>query len=301
MRDARMQEACKDWAARTRAQCSRLWAHAQHMMSLLVRTEQDLRSSRLSLYPSLAPPPVGGHGSSSSLARAPEVYRRVLRLLQEADYSGLWPASSVARQRVMNETGTGTGAATAAGAAAADGGVAASAEKAATFDMSSGYADGGAGGTFSVGAFPKGLMEPKGNGLFPELMWAAFELERVLLPNRPPSSTIAINRNAQFKLHRDSGIGSGQSLSAIVALGDYVGGEIGVEYDVFDIRYKPLEFDGWSQRHYTLPFQGERYSLVWFTPQGCEQESIRAADPPANQGQGQGQGEISAEHKKPRI
>ena len=32
-----------------------------------------------------------------------------------------------------------------------------------------------------------------------------------------------------------------------------------------------LEFDGWKQRHWTLPFVGERYSLVYFTPQGCEE------------------------------
>ena len=31
---------------------------------------------------------------------------------------------------------------------------------------------------------------------------AAFELEAVLLPNRPPSSTIAVNRHAQFKPHK---------------------------------------------------------------------------------------------------
>lgn len=35
-----------------------------------------------------------------------------------------------------------------------------------------------------------------------------------------------------------------------------------------DIRYKPLEFDGWLDRHWTLPFVGERYTLVWFTPCG---------------------------------
>ena len=37
-----------------------------------------------------------------------------------------------------------------------------------------------------------------------------------------------------------------------------------------DIRYAPLEFDGWAQLHWTLRFSGERYSLVWFTPRGCE-------------------------------
>jgi len=111
---------------------------------------------------------------------------------------------------------------------------------------------------------------PASNAAFPELVKAAFNLERALLPDREPSSTIAVNRNAQFRPHTDSGAGAGQSLSMIVALGDYAGGELMVEGMKKDIRYKPVEFDGWKQRHYTLPFAGERYSLVWFTPKGCE-------------------------------
>lgn len=40
-------------------------------------------------------------------------------------------------------------------------------------------------------------------------------------------------------------------------------------------RYRPLEFNGWTQRHWTLPFEGERFSVVWFTPRGCEGRSLR--------------------------
>jgi len=223
-----MRAACKGWAERTKAHCAVIWARAQQLMALTRRTNAELLSACTRIYPSI---PEG------CLSRAPAAYRNVLRLLQEADVSGAWPASSLARQRVMHEGTL--------------------------------VEQGGTGGTFSVGAFPEGLLQPKGNALFPELMHAAFELERAVFPNRTPSSTIAINKHAQFKPHRDSGAGSGQSRSAIVALGDFIGGELGVEHEVFDIRYKPLEFDGWSQRHYTLPFQGERYSLVWFTPKGC--------------------------------
>jgi hypothetical protein len=43
-----------------------------------------------------------------------------------------------------------------------------------------------------------------------------------------------------------------------------------VEGERHDIRYTPVQFNGWTQRHWTLPFEGERYSLVWFTPKGCE-------------------------------
>lgn len=129
---------------------------------------------------------------------------------------------------------------------------------------------GGEGGSFSVGAMPPPLHAPAANHLFPDLMLRAFELERVLKPDRPPSSTIAVNKKAQFLPHVDSGAGAGQGISLIVGLGDYSGGELMVEGAPHDIRYAPLEFCGWTQRHWTLPFQGERFSLVWFTPLGCE-------------------------------
>lgn len=53
----------------------------------------------------------------------------------------------------------------------------------------------------------------------------------------------------------------------IVGLGNYTGGEILVEGKPYPIRYTALEFDGWNQLHWTSPFKGERYSLVWFTPE----------------------------------
>lgn len=39
-----------------------------------------------------------------------------------------------------------------------------------------------------------------------------------------------------------------------------------VEGATVPIRYAPHEFDGWRSRHWTLPFEGERFSLVWFSP-----------------------------------
>ena len=73
---------------------------------------------------------------------------------------------------------------------------------------------GGASGSFSVGYMPTsgGSQQPASNAAFPRLVKAAFALERALLPDREPSSTIAINRNAQFRPHTDSGAGAGQSL-----------------------------------------------------------------------------------------
>lgn len=56
-------------------------------------------------------------------------------------------------------------------------------------------------------------------------------------------------------------------MSLIVGLGDYAGGETYVQGQAYDIRYTPLEFDGWSQLHWTAPFVGERFSLVFFSPE----------------------------------
>eukprot|EP01039_Chlorochromonas_danica_P001233 gene1233-1345_t len=170
----------------------------------------------------------------------PPVYREVLHYLRLADRSQSWPASSTGRQQVIaNATLIETG---------------------------------GRGGSFSVGALPKHLPPPKGNDLFPELLKAAFRLERLLCPNRVPSTTIAINRHAQFLPHRDTGAGMGQSGSLIVGVGAYVGGETVVDQVAHDLRYNPLQFNGWKSIHYTLPFVGERYSLVWFTPLGLGPE-----------------------------
>lgn len=158
----------------------------------------------------------------------PEAYREVLRLLQEARASGRWPATSPARSRVVRC---------------------------------------GEGGTFSVGRVRPGQRAPAGNETFPALTEAVFALEEAICPRgREPSTMVAINFNAMFSPHTDSGAGSGQSKSLIVGLGSYEGGELAVEGIVHEIQYKPLEFDGWRQRHWTFPYTGERFSLVWFSP-----------------------------------
>jgi tRNA U38,U39,U40 pseudouridine synthase TruA len=219
---------------------------------------------------------------SSIDTSVPQLYLKVLECLRKADASGLWPTTTLKRQLVMVTTpkdgGSGGDGASSNNESLMVAHMKAKLNKA---ERSSAYAyvegEGGASGSFSVGAMPgEQCLQPKGNKLFPELMKAAFELEMALCPHRPPSSTIAINRNAQFRPHTDSGAGAGQSTSLIVGLGDYAGGELVVEGQKMDIRYQPVEFNGWKQRHWTMPFQGERYTLVWFTPKGCE--NVRGID-----------------------
>jgi len=205
-------------------------------------------------------------------ASVPKPFEKVLRCLREVDSSGKWPTTTPKRQLVMISTPEGEETNDHQSASLS---VAFSKAKHNNNERSSAYSfaegQGGASGSFSVGFMPGGInKEPKANKMFPELVRAAFELEIELFPHREPSSTIAINRNSQFRPHTDSGAGAGQSTSLIVGLGNYSGGELMVEGAKHDIRYNAIEFNGWKQRHWTMPFKGERYSLVWFTPKGCE-------------------------------
>lgn len=197
----------------------------------------------------------------------PEIYAKCLSLLRDADAKGAWPSTTAQRQLVMLSTPNDesqTKNLTAARSAAKNN----NGTRSCAYSFKEG--EGGASGSFSVGIMPDRSTQPKGNLLFPDLVKAAFELEIALFPEREPSSTIAINRNAQFRPHLDKGAGAGQSTSLIVAMGNFVGGDLVVEGGQVNIRYNAIEFNGWKQRHWTLPFKGERYSLVWFTPKGCE-------------------------------
>jgi len=175
-------------------------------------------------------------------SEAPVEYTLTLHLLRQIISSRQWPETSEARSRVIRDD---------------------------SHDCLA--------GSFTVvnPRFRSGILvdassdfvPPLANELFPDLSYAVFELEKSLAPDRPASSHCAVNCKAQFLPHVDSGRGAGQSLSMIVGLGDYGGGDIVVESMSHDIRYAPLEFDGWRERHWTDTYNGERFSLVWFTPE----------------------------------
>jgi tRNA U38,U39,U40 pseudouridine synthase TruA len=288
----------KNWVHDTKKLCSEIWDHVLRERPMLLRTDDELREQYNILFPPVTAPipaPIPALVSSSPNSviivppsvsnkddkdtRVPVMYQKVLKLLQVADQSGAWPASSFARSKLLDESSSNE-------------------EIASDIKLAP-----STGGTFTLGAFPEGQSQPKGNNTFPELLKAIFELETLILPNRPPSSTVAVNKHAQFKMHRDSGAGSGQSLSAIVALGDFVGGELGLDHikntskdTICNVRYSPKEFCGWTQRHYTLPFVGERYSLVWFTPLGCSHKDMFW-----NHGDGGEEEKVGGQAKKARI
>ena len=191
------------------------------------------------------------------LGSAPEIYMPTLKLLREIVQSNAWPNTSAARSSVIRQN-TNDAPTT-------------------TKDYPTTKKQQNSGSFTVVNPKKTGSFQPPlGNRLFPDLANAVFELEEALSSEmelvgesarqRSPSSHCAINCNAQFTPHVDSGRGSGQSLSMIVGLGDYIDGELGVEGTFHAIRYIPFEFDGWKMRHWTRAYRGERFSLVWFTP-----------------------------------
>lgn len=190
---------------------------------------------------------------SMSTSPCPPEYRKTLSLLKKIIETGQWPSTSIARSKVIKD------------------------KRQNRINDRDIYQN----GSFTIinpnylsGVLLDnnvGIKVPLGNSLFPDLVAAIFELEKYLSnevsnKRRPPSSHCAVNCNAQFTPHVDSGRGCGQSLSMIVGLGSYTGGDLFIEEEAFDICYSPLEFDGWRNRHWTQPFKGERFSLVWFTP-----------------------------------
>ena len=84
-------------------------------------------------------------------------------------------------------------------------------------------------------------------------------------------TNITVNHNLVCKPHRDTG-NIGDSL--IIGFGDYTGGQLAIDdtaggYRAVDIRNRFVRFNGAENKHWTLPFTGERYSAVFYTHQNA--------------------------------
>tara|TARA_R100000654_G_scaffold73126_1_gene105595 strand:- start:295 stop:951 length:657 start_codon:yes stop_codon:yes gene_type:complete len=80
---------------------------------------------------------------------------------------------------------------------------------------------------------------------------------------------IQINRCFETPQHRDA---PNQGSSVIVGFGDYTGGKLCINKNgkVFykDIKNKPTKFNGAKYTHWTSPYSGTRWSIVFFTHHG---------------------------------
>jgi len=86
------------------------------------------------------------------------------------------------------------------------------------------------------------------------------------LPNHFFWTQVQINRNFEIPPHRDP---ANQGSSVIVGLGDYTGGKLCINKNgkVFqkNIKNNVTKFNGADYTHWTSPYCGTRWSLVFFT------------------------------------
>ena len=153
-----------------------------------------------------------------------EVYEEVLRLLRAIESEGMWPETSLARTSLY-----------AGATGAARRGFKPEKKAVAAAELDPAIAEDGGGGTeaevaavarrqtFCMGAMPPGREPPGANrvALLRELMVALADLEQAVLPARPPSSTVAVNKHVTYRPHKDGGAGAGQGVSLIIGMGDY--------------------------------------------------------------------------------
>lgn len=101
------------------------------------------------------------------------------------------------------------------------------------------------------------------NWLRPKLYHTLLEFGAKFVPIQ--FNAITVNMNYRAEPHRDKN-NSGDSF--LVAFGDYTGGELQIhEGDlsgVHNIRHKPIQTDFAKVLHSVMPFEGERFSLVFY-------------------------------------
>jgi hypothetical protein len=80
-------------------------------------------------------------------------------------------------------------------------------------------------------------------------------------------TSIQVNDNQLCAKHKDT---NNVGVSYIIGVGNYEGGELrvwndnGTEYEDIDIHNKFISFDGSKRFHQTLPFTGNRYTIIYY-------------------------------------
>jgi len=110
------------------------------------------------------------------------------------------------------------------------------------------------------------LQKAKLSKKYPHIEEQLNKLGKEILPSDFEWSSMCVNKNLTCLKHRDK-YNKGHG-SYIVAFGPYTGGRLmlykedGIEY--VDINEKPLLFDGHEYEHETEPFEGTRYSVIFY-------------------------------------
>lgn len=114
----------------------------------------------------------------------------------------------------------------------------------------------------------KGWTSFAANAKYPDLYKALCDYGRHIVPSGVFFNCITLNQNVQAKKHTDTqNVGD----SVIVGLGPYEGGKLRVynpvtdEYIAYDIKEKPLQFNGKLFPHETEPIEGQRWSIIYYS------------------------------------
>jgi hypothetical protein len=76
-------------------------------------------------------------------------------------------------------------------------------------------------------------------------------------------TSIYLNHNVTCPKHTDR---NNKGLSTVISFGDYDGGNLVINDEIYDAKYTPITFDGSKIEHYnTDDLIGNKYSLVFFS------------------------------------
>lgn len=113
----------------------------------------------------------------------------------------------------------------------------------------------------------RGFSEFAPNKKYPQLLKALIEFGNTVAPVGWRYTTITLNHGVQARRHKDT---SNVGRSIIIGIGDYTGGALRVweeddsSYQDLELRDRPAMFNGATRAHETQPFEGERYTIIYY-------------------------------------
>lgn len=104
------------------------------------------------------------------------------------------------------------------------------------------------------------IQDRQANALYRNVYEELKKLAKCLFPEFKYNN-ITLNHNFKCKPHIDSkNVGE----SIIIGFGEYENGELNVEGEKHNIRYKPFKFNGAEHEHWVEDFNGNRWTAVYF-------------------------------------
>ena len=113
----------------------------------------------------------------------------------------------------------------------------------------------------------KGYGEFVSNKRCPDLFKCLVEFGNLVVPKDWTYQAITLNHGVEAKKHKDS---KNCGDSVIIGIGDYTGGNLRIwetddcEGEDYDLHNTPRMFNGSEHYHQTMPFEGERYTMIFF-------------------------------------